>query len=140
MASRRGMGTIVLLSVDTTQVRNGTCQSTQVEGDWTRGLPRHPGHASGIFTKHSSIDSVRLATLTQRFCKAPRPTRIYNADLHLAVSLQGERQVQTVVAAGFQAHADPRVALQQKHQKGLMSSRTVGKSCDREPVLDAASQ
>jgi hypothetical protein len=55
------------------------------------------GHASGVFTKHSGIDPAGFAMLPQRFCKAPRTTRIYNADLYLAVSVQGQGQAQTVV-------------------------------------------
>lgn len=35
--------------------------------------------------------------LPERFRKALRTTRIYNADLYLAVSVQGQRQAQTVV-------------------------------------------
>jgi hypothetical protein len=55
------------------------------------------GHASGVFTKHSGIDPAGFALLPQRFCKAPRTTWTYNADLYLAVSVQRQRQAQTVV-------------------------------------------
>lgn len=55
------------------------------------------GMRAGVFTKHSGIDPAGFAMLPERFRKALRTTRIYNADLYLAVSVQGQRQAQTVV-------------------------------------------
>ncbi len=61
------MGTIVLLSVDRTQVGKRTGQCPQVEGDGAGRLPTNPRHTSRKFAEHTGIDRIRLAALTERF-------------------------------------------------------------------------
>jgi hypothetical protein len=81
------------------------------------------------------IDRIGLAALPQRFREAPRTTRIHHADFHLAVGLQGQGQIETVIATSFQADTGMCVSPQQVSQKGLVSSGIVGKACDNFPVL-----
>src|SRR5438309_1727394 len=119
------MGTIVLLSMDSTQVGNGTGQGSQVQGNGAGRLPRNPRHASGIFAEHTGIDRIGLAALTERFREAPRPTRIDDANLHLAVRLQGQRQIQAVISTGFQADSYSPAAPEQVGHQGFVSRRMV---------------
>jgi hypothetical protein len=95
------------------------------ETNWAGRLPRNPKHASGIFAEHAGIDRIRLAALAERLCEGSCPTRIDDADLHLAVRLHGQRQIQTVIPTGFQADSYSPAAAEQVGDQGLVSGRMV---------------
>jgi hypothetical protein len=75
-----------------------------------------------VYNVHPSVFAI-YEPLAQRFSEAPRTTRIHHADLHLAVGLQGQGQIQAVIAARFQAEQClPYLQLGRKRARGMRSA------------------
>jgi hypothetical protein len=81
---------------------------------------------AAYFAEDTGIDRIGLAALTERLCKASCPTWIDDADLHLAVRLQSQCQIQPVISTGFQADPYSPATPEQVGHQGLVSGRMVG--------------
>src|SRR5205807_9220435 len=101
------------------RVRARKCKATGLGGcQETQGM-----RAAYSQSTRASTGSVLLRSPSDSAKR--RATRIDDANLHLAVRLQGQRQIQAVIFTGFQADSYSPAAPEQVGHQGFVSRRMV---------------
>jgi hypothetical protein len=78
--------------------RKNSKRSTGPRIERGKSIAKFNGMTLGLFAKHTRIDRIGLAALSQRLREAPSATRIHRADFHLGDSLWVRRRAYIVMS------------------------------------------